>query len=251
MLSLQARLHKNVNAYLSYNRGNRAGGLTQLSLDPSSPPLYAYKPENSNNYEAGLKTNFFHNKLMADLSLFYTTINQVQVPTLILPEAITVTKNTGRLQNKGIDLSVSAIPVKGWETIYSLGYTDSKYKKLKVSSNGSEVDLGGNHQVYSPDITSMLASQYSFAVNHSGTVQLVARAEWFYIGKTYFDLPNNLSQSPYNMFNAKLGVALHHIRFDIWARNIGDTHYVAYAYDFGAAYLGNPRTYGGTLRVNL
>jgi iron complex outermembrane receptor protein len=30
----------------------------------------------------------------------------------------------------------------------------------------------------------------------------------------------------------------------IWARNIGGTKYIDYAYDFGAAHLGRPRTIG-------
>jgi iron complex outermembrane recepter protein len=34
-------------------------------------------------------------------------------------------------------------------------------------------------------------------------------------------------------------------------RNIGDETYIAYAYDFGAVHLGNPRTLGFTLGIKL
>ena len=51
-------LSANSNVFITYNRGFRTGGLTQLSSDPSQPPLYPYKPEYSNNIEAGLKNNF-------------------------------------------------------------------------------------------------------------------------------------------------------------------------------------------------
>ena len=88
--------------YASYNRGYRTGGLTQLSSDPSQPPLYPYQPEYSNNYELGVKTNYFDNRFHANLAFFYNTVQDVQVPTLILPDAITVIKNAGGLHQQGI-----------------------------------------------------------------------------------------------------------------------------------------------------
>ncbi len=36
-----------------------------------------------------------------------------------------------------------------------------------------------------------------------------------------------------------------------WMRNMGDKHYISYAYDFGATRLGDPRNYGVTLRVSF
>ena len=39
----------------SYSRGFRPGGLTQIGSDPSNPPLFAYNPEFSNNFEIGSK----------------------------------------------------------------------------------------------------------------------------------------------------------------------------------------------------
>ncbi|HRH61002.1 MAG TPA: TonB-dependent receptor, partial [Chitinophagaceae bacterium] len=103
MLSLAFHAHKNSHLYITYSRGFRAGGLTQLSSDPSQPPLYPYKPEYSNNFEAGIKNNFLNNHLRANIAVFYTSVTDAQTPTLILPDAITVTKNTGKLNSKGIE----------------------------------------------------------------------------------------------------------------------------------------------------
>ena len=89
--------------FVTYSRGYRTGGLTQLSSDPSQPPLYPYKPEYSNNIEAGIKNSFFNDRLQLNITAFYTLVNDAQVPTLILPEAITVTKNTGKLKAKALN----------------------------------------------------------------------------------------------------------------------------------------------------
>lgn len=241
----------NTNLYFTYSRGYRTGGLTQLSADPSSPPLYAYKPEYSNNFEVGVKNNLFNNMLKFNVALFYTKVTNAQVPTLVLPSAITVTKNAGSLTSKGIDAEIAATPVKGLEASYNFGYTHARYTTLKVASNGSENNLSGNRQVFTPDVTSMLAAQYSIAVDNAKTLKLFARGEWQYIGATYFDLGNNIRQTPYNLLNAAVGLNWRHLDVMFWMRNITDKKYISYAYDFGAVHLGNPKTFGITVRGKL
>ncbi len=235
--------------YATYSRGYRAGGLTQLAADPSTPPLYAYKPEYSNNIELGSKNTFFNNKLRINVALFYATITDAQVPTLVLPAAITITKNAGKLTSKGAEIELAALPVRGLEINYQAGFTDAEYKTLKVPQNGGEVDLAGKKQLFTPDMTSMLALQYQFAVSRKPFIQLMARGEWQYLGEQYFDLANKIRQSPYNLLNTRTGIITRYVDLLFWARNIGNRKYISYAYDFGAVHLGNPETWGFTLRV--
>ncbi len=251
MVSIALHPTTNTNLYGTYSRGYRTGGLTQLSADPSQPPLYAYKPEYSNNFEVGIKNTLLENKLKLNIALFYTTITNAQVPTLVLPSAITITKNAGGLTSKGIDAELAATVVKGLEATYNFGYTHARYTTLKLSSNGSEEDLAGNHQVFTPDVTSMLALQYSFAVDQSQAVKLFVRGEWMYLGQEYFDLANSIRQAPYHLLNTSAGLTTKHVDVILWGRNLGDTKYISYAYDFGAVHLGNPKTYGITVRGRL
>lgn len=231
--------------YATYSRGYRAGGLTQLGADPSQPPLYSYKPEYSDNVEVGSKNVFFDNRLQVNLSLFYIHVTDAQVPTLVLPEAITITKNAGTLTSKGVDLHLATMPVKGLQIEYNLGISQAKYTNLKVASNGNEVDWTGNKQIFTPAYTSMAAVQYGLAV---GEVKLLVRGEWMALGKQYFDLGNTVSQSSYSVLNARAGASYHSFDLMFWGRNLGDQKYIAYAYDFGATHLGDPRNYGVTLR---
>ncbi len=251
MASLAYKASVNTNIYLTYSRGYRTGGLTQLGSDPSQPPLYAYKPEYSNNFEIGFKNTLLNNRLRANIALFYTNITNAQVPTLILPDAITVTKNAGKLESKGIEAELATTPVKGLQLIYNFGYTDAKYTALKLSKNGEEVDLSGNKQIFTPDVTSLLAAQYNIAIVPSKKLSLILRGEWSYLGKTYFDLSNTIKQDAYSLFNIKTGVTLNHLELYFWMRNMGDKKYVSYAYDFGAVHLGDPKTYGFTLKVSF
>jgi iron complex outermembrane receptor protein len=225
--------------------------LSQLGADPSQPPLYAYKPEYSNNFELGIKNTFLENRARANISFFYTTITDAQVPTLVLPAAITITKNAGSLTNKGMDAELAATVLKGLEATYNFGYTDAKYTKLELSQNGSETDLSGNRQIFTPDITSLLALQYSISLISSNKLQLIIRGEWTYLGKQYFDLANSITQSPYNLLNTRLGLKIKHAELYFWERNMANIKYIAYGYDFGAVHLGNPRTFGFTFRASM
>jgi iron complex outermembrane recepter protein len=246
-VSVYIHLTPSQHVYVTYSRGYRTGGLTQVGSDPSAPPLYAYDPEYSNNMEAGMKNTFFSNRLRVNLSAFYTTITDVQVPTLVLPDAITVTRNAGKLTSAGAELEVAAVPLKGLQTEYAVGYTHAEYKKGKIAQYGTEVDLTGNRQLFTPEVTSMLALQYSYPLFAKQMAKLVVRGEWMYIGKQYFDLANQIEQKGYSLLNTRFGVTSTHVDIMGWVRNAGNKKYMAYAYDFGAVHLGDPVTFGVTV----
>ncbi|MDQ2751716.1 MAG: TonB-dependent receptor, partial [Bacteroidota bacterium] len=247
--SLQYLVSNNNNVYFTYSRGYRVGGLSPLSPDPSQPPLYAYLPENSNNYEAGSKNVFWDDKLQLNVAAYTTFINNAQVPTLVLPQAVTIIKNTGRLQTNGIEAEVAATPLKGLQIDYNAGIVHTKYTSLKIAQNGTEVNLDGKKQIYTPAATSMLAAQYNFVL--SKEAKLMVRGEWQYRGKMYFDFANTIAQDGYNLFGARVGVETKEVGVYVWGRNLSNTKYIAYAYDFGAVHLGDPRTYGITISAKL
>jgi iron complex outermembrane receptor protein len=241
-LSLDYQVNNNSLWYGSYSKGFRAGGLSPLSSDPSQPPLVGYLPEYSNNFETGIKNNWLSNKLILNIALFYTKVTDAQVPSLILPDAITITKNTGQLSSKGVEAELMFIPTKGLLLQYSFGATSASYDKLEIASQGASVNLAGKRPIFTPSSTSLLAAQYSFPV--SSELQIMLRGEWKYIGTTYFDLANNIQQSPYHLLNAKLGIEYKKTALSFWAKNLAGAKYISYGYDFGAVHLGDPAIFG-------
>ncbi|RBQ06217.1 TonB-dependent receptor [Pedobacter miscanthi] len=246
-LSLTYALSHNNNVYATYSRGYRAGGITQLASDPTTKPLDTYKPEYSNNFEIGTKNTFFDQRLTANIAAFYVNITDAQIPVLILPEALTTTRNAGKLASKGVELELSARPVKGLSVDYNFGYTDARYKSLNVSKGGETVDLADNKQIYTPETTSMLALQYSYEVDKASKLNAIARGEWLFTGNQFYDLSNQIQQKGYSVYNAKIGFSAKKYDLFFWGRNLANKTYVDYAYDFGAAHLGNPKTYGISL----
>ena len=139
-LALSYQLLENNLLFANYSKGFRAGGLTPLSSDPSQPAMYVYQPEYSNNFELGIKNMFYNNRLMLNITAFYTTVNDAQVPTLVMPDAVTITKNTGSLTSKGIELETRSI-WNNFELDYNFGYTNASYQTLKLAQNGTAVNL--------------------------------------------------------------------------------------------------------------
>ncbi len=236
-------------AFVNYSKGFRAGGLTPLSSDPSQPPLIRYKPEYSNNIELGLKNTLFNNHARLNLTVFYTRLVDAQVPTLILPDAITIIQNRGKLNSKGIELEFTAQANAHLSIDYNAGMTNAKFESLEIAQNGNANILNGNKQIFTPDLVSNLALQYDqkFNKNLSGFV----RAEWKYIGTTYFDLANSIQQNPYSIINASIGVQMGDIQIKYWTRNLTNQKYISYAYDFGAVHLGDPATSGLSIAVKF
>ena len=249
-LALSYQLLENNLLFANYSKGFRAGGLTPLSSDPSQPAMYVYQPEYSNNFELGIKNMFYNNRLMLNITAFYTTVSDAQVPTLVMPDAITITKNTGSLTSKGIELETRSI-WNNFEIDYNFGYTNASYQTLKLAQNGAVVNLAGNKQIFTPDINSNLAAQYGFVLCKKQQIKASIRGEWRYIGEQYFDLANKLCQPSYSLFNSSISLYMSKWSVKFWGRNLADKNYVSYAYDFGAAHLGNPKTYGVTVGVKF
>lgn len=245
-LALDYQFNQNTMGYAIYSRGFRTGGLSPLSSDPSQPPLVGFNPEYSNNYELGLKNSLLSNRLRLNIAIFYTKVNDAQVPSLVLPDAITITKNVGKLNSKGVELELMAQATKALFVQYSFGYTNAVFESLQLSQQGVSVNLNGKKQLFTPDITSMLAVQYSHSFSPKHLTAFI-RGEWKYLGTTYFDLANTIQQKPYSLLNANIGLSCKKTTIRAWARNIAGQKYIAYAYDFGAVHLGDPSTFGVTL----
>lgn len=245
--SLAYLLAPNHNIYANYSRGYRAGGITQLGSDPSVLPLVAYQPEYSNNLELGSKNSFLNNQLIINVAAFYIKLTDAQVPVLVLPDAVTITRNVGALTSKGVEVELALKPFRGLNIDYNFGYTDATYTNLEMPKDGETINLTGNKQLYTPEMTSMLALQHNSVVDKESNLNLILRGEWLFTGNQFYDLSNKIQQKGYSLFNAKVGFS--HKKFDlfVWGRNLANQKYIDYAYDFGAAHLGNPKTYGLTL----
>lgn len=247
-MALHYSYKENQLMYLSYSRGFRTGGLSGIGSDPSQLPLVAYRPEYSNMFEMGAKGINASNTFRYGFALFYNTVTDVQAPQLLLPDAVTITRNAGRMNAYGLEAEMLYKPINGLTVQYSMGSTKAQYTSLKGVSDGSEINLDGKMQVFTPASTHFLSTQYQ---TNLGKHTLLLRIEYKFTGDQYFDLKNIIQQKGYGLVNARVAFQVAQFEFSAWGRNLTGKKYFSYAYDFGAAHLGEPRLIGGGIGWKL
>lgn len=225
------------------------GGITQLSSDPSQPPLSAFKPEYSNNLEIGSKNMLFNKRLRLNVSAFYTLVTDAQIPILVLPDALTYTQNAGELLSKGFEIEMGTSEWKGLSITDGFGYTDAKYTKVKATTSQNDLNLVNKKQVFTPNMTNLMALKYAIKLNKSRNLKLTTIGEWKYVGDQFFDFANAIKQESYHIYNTRIILSAKHWELSGWINNLLNKVYIDYAYEFGATHLGNPRCYGGTLKI--
>ena len=117
----------------TYSYGQGAGnGFIQRSLTQALPNL---KPEIVKNIELGIDAKFLENRLGFTFTV-YNTHSFNQLLTVNLPPATGYSQkyiNAGDIQNKGYELTINAMPLKGdltWNVAFNMGGYVNKVIKL-------------------------------------------------------------------------------------------------------------------------
>lgn len=228
--------------YAQYSRGFRPGGLNAFAPVADDIP---FDPEYSNNYEIGIKNTFFDNRLKFNITGFLLQQRDQQVT--VIEDAFFLTRNTGNVNNLGAEIEVEALPVKGVQVIWNASLSDAEYKELTVAVAGENIDLSGNKPLFNPPFVSFTALQYTKEFKKD--LSVFVRGEHRYMGEHFFNFDNVVRQSPYNIYNARVGVSYKNYELAFWGRNLTEKLYRTWA--TGVFLLGQPRMYGLTLSADF
>lgn len=259
-LSLRLEINESQSIYASYSRGFRAGGINGGVLPESVPQ--SFKPEYSNNYELGYKSNWFNRKLILNIAAFQINWNDLQFFNSF-GNFVFAKANVGDAKSKGIEVEAITIPVKNLQLEASLGITNSEYKDFVLTRDifnattatvkTIQTDVSGNQLSNTPKHTLFLASQYQFPLIQNFTVSV--RGEFKNLGTHFSDIQNDLKIDNYKLFNASVGVSIGTYKLSFWGRNLGDERYIQYGSadtSFGRnTRMSTPRTYGLTLNITF
>lgn len=242
---------EDITLYTNYAKGFRPGGVNQYGSANSTH--LTYDPEYTDNYEIGVKTEWFEHRLRANFAAFYTNWKDQQ-QTLMAPE--NYVDNIGEMYSKGLELEITALPIKNLEINYNIGIVNTEYDKLLLlNEDGTgNVDYKGNKQIFTPDFSSSLSVTYSGKISRDIGFFIVP--EWKYLGKQYMTYYNDLAQDPFHLLNLNAGLKYKKYEIKFWAKNMTDSRYISFAY---ANYRGNgtqvslglPTTYGLSAKVSF
>ncbi|WP_066225157.1 TonB-dependent receptor [Formosa haliotis] len=127
----------------------------QLVGDPSiGQELKTFKPEEANQIEFGVKTNFFNNRLNATVN-YYSILVSNRLMTD--PNDVFGKIQDGEVSSKGFELEINANPVNGLNIRGGFSYNDSAVEK-----SSSEIAIGERPVEAGSDITYNLWADYLF-----------------------------------------------------------------------------------------
>lgn len=273
-LSLQYRFTPNYNAYLTYSKsfkpiGINVGGLPVVEGRVATE-LAEVKPESVNHYEIGVKTSPTSNALL-NITLFSTHISdfqtQVQTPDPGVNRGYLA--NAERVRVQGLEIDGSWKANNNLKLNGAFAYTDGKY----ISFTNAPVPLEevGGAEAFKDISGGVLPgiSKWSWTLGPEATLRgtLLSLQGNFFLGADAF-YRSKFSSSPspsqflnidaYTLVNGRVGFrAVNGLSFFVWSRNLTNKNYyeqlLAAPGNFGqyAGVVGEPRTYGITLRYNL
>lgn len=244
MAALSWKFSDQATGYISYTTGWMAGGYDYYSA--TSQAGFAYDPEYTRSYEAGVKTAFFDNRVQANLSVFYTDIKDKQIREEMVGGGVGAWKitNAADAHTQGVELEVKALATRNLELFGGLGYTQAEIDNWTGTLNGSPRDYSGCTLPWAPDLTANAGISYS---SDSG---LYATAHLFVAGKQYFDAANTLEDNGYALVNLKTGYRFNRYDISIWCKNLFDEEYAQKKVKSNGYTLvedGEPMTFGITL----
>ncbi|MBO9601111.1 MAG: TonB-dependent receptor [Novosphingobium sp.] len=134
--SLDYRWSDHLLTYATFATGFKGGGINPF---PAAAALVLpFGPEKLKNYEVGLKSDFFDNRLRFNLTGFYDKYSGVQLTRLDVSEYGvafgSLIVNAGNATMKGFEAEFSGEPVDGLQFNSSLSYLDFKFDYINPAT---------------------------------------------------------------------------------------------------------------------
>jgi iron complex outermembrane receptor protein len=225
--------------------GTKSGGFNGVS---GTPEQRQFDEETTNNYELGVKSQLWDNRLKLNASAFYAIFDDYQFLAQ-LPEGIgQFVSNAAQVTTQGVEMNVSALPMPNLLLEGGLQYLDAQYTDGELDEQGLQVMLA-------PDWSGSLAATVMLPMA-DGTTYL--RTDYSFMGDHYlnpnFQTPETKQNS--HQINARVGWRNDSWDASLWAKNITDEANAGLALPFNltgalSQYLEPPRTYGVTVKYSF
>lgn len=233
--------------YASVTRGYTAGGFNTDAATRSAL-TQPFAPETVVNYELGAKTQWLQDRLRLNGSVFHMEYKDKQELFFNnLTRVLTIT-NAARATIDGLELEAAYSPTSWLNLSATYGFLDTVYDAFVIP--GGAVNTG-NPLGSSPRNKGSLAADIHAPL---GQGYLIGSASWAYTDGYYTGATKdpNLHIKSYALTNLSLGYESGDGRWRLtaWVKNAGDVDFLLTPSTQGvlAEYLGEPRTWGLSLR---
>jgi iron complex outermembrane receptor protein len=237
--------------YVKMSRGHRAGGYNLRGATAAN--LGTFDPESVSAYEVGAKADLFDDRLRVALALFQSRFEDIQLVQLevVGGQPNLFVQNGGEARINGGELEFTAL-LGRLRLNGSLGIVDARFTKLKPNVVDASLD---SEFRFTPDATAALAADWTIPA-YFGHVDLHLGYTWRDEVPFEYDRTSIARQEAFGVWNASVDFDIARSGLDVglWARNLTNERYFSRALNsltFVGATLGDPRTYGVSLRYRF
>ena len=221
--ALQYDVNDDVMLFASATRGFKSGGWNARAYAPENAQMFT--KETIWSYEGGVRAEFLDRKLRVNLTGFYFTDYDQQLPggglNPVTGTITYLTRNVADMENYGLELEVNATPMDGLNLFWAAGLQEASYKNVNDITLAQQADcLAGdptacNLSIITPDgeiadptrapkFTSTVGVNYAADLGSGFT--LTPSVNWNYTSKTWVSTSNDPRgfQKAHSIINAGL-----------------------------------------------
>jgi iron complex outermembrane recepter protein len=266
--------------YATISQGGRAGGPNPAyGVLPSSVPT-TVKAERLENYEVGIKSQWFDQKLTANLATFVMFDHNYIAygASLLGGTTTTYLTNAPLAESRGVEVDLRAQPVEGLNLYASATYDDAFYASFAQGACPPEYtglttcNLTGKPLGSTPKLTAVAGGEYDYRAGNllsqlgayaDKPVIVYGGADYTWQSQFYSDQTGATTDSiyasihPYGILDVHAGIKFEDNSWDlvVWAHNALNKHYyTAIGETTGGeivATVGDPLMAGVTLRARF
>jgi len=282
LIRLTYRFRDDTQVYLKYTRGWKPGTFNGTASQFTGPSVA--EPETLDSFEIGTRGSWFDGRLGVDATFFYYSYDNYQIFTarqLVggTPEFVILNANDAEVY--GVEIDGVGRPWPGAFFNVRFSWLESQFLDFvqtdQVLADGGfqtrERQASGNPLLNSPRFKVSLTGEQTLPLGRFGSTTL--RYDGVWTDTTYFDategrgigdpngnqfLPEDtIAQRPYWLHNLRLSWRSPDGRIELaaWVRNLTNEAYKTFAVDVSSFlsttlyFVGDPRTFGGTLLINF
>ncbi|WP_296174544.1 TonB-dependent receptor [uncultured Brevundimonas sp.] len=278
------RFNDSVMAYGSYARGYKSFGYNldrvQTGVTPTASLLFP--SETVDSFELGLKNTLFNRTVLLNLTYFNQKFEDFQLNTFL--GTAFVVESIPELKSQGVDADfVWFTPIEGLSFNGGVTYTDTKYGDFTagdLTNPGNFPQLSllpGARASFAPEWSATGSVSFDRSIGGGLKAGFNLSAKYSTEYNTGSDLLPYKMQDAFTLLNGRITLGSEDERWalDIWAQNLTDEEYKQVAINAPLqgsafqstvqpngtyfnpaldtqtynAFMGQPRTYGATLRV--
>lgn len=258
------RLNDNTMLYARVSTGYRPGGPNILGI-PSVIPA-TFDPDETTNYEVGVKTDLIDGLLSLDAAAYHIDWSDIQL--LVFDGAVSGNANGGGAESEGVEWSLAFTPSDALTIAWTGAYTNAQ---LTDDTDPIVVGgLAGDPLPYAPEWANTVDVNYEWPVFGDATANL--GGAWRTVGTQSTAFPGvggflngaqQIELPGYTIIDLRAGIDFDTFSIALFAKNLTDRRAITQFGGFGetlpdvtgrpngAAVLVRPRTFGVSLTANF